>query len=257
VRALLGEYYASARLLGTRTGEMHAVLADPNGGPDFAPEPFTAADAQRLYEETRMQASDTFGLLRRRLHAMNPAAAADARAVLQLESQIFERLIALGDTSSTGAVRIRHHGDYHLGQVLYTGRDFMIVDFEGEPARPLTERRAKALAMRDVAGMLRSFQYAAYAALFGQVPGISPEAAESNRVEAWCAFWNAWIGAAFLRAYLDTARSFSYLSPQPAARRLLLDAFLLQKALYEVGYELNNRPEWVIIPLRGILNLLG
>jgi maltose alpha-D-glucosyltransferase / alpha-amylase len=96
-----------------------------------------------------------------------------------------------------------------------------------------------------------------YAALFGQVPGISPESAESNRVEAWCAFWNAWIGAAFLRAYLDTARSFSYLSPQPAARRLLLDAFLLQKALYEVGYELNNRPEWVRIPLRGILNLLA
>jgi trehalose synthase-fused probable maltokinase len=126
----------------------------------------------------------------------------------------------------------------------------MIVDFEGEPARPLTERRAKVLAMRDVAGMLRSFQYAAYAALFGQAPGTAS-------AEAWCAFWNAWIGAAFLRAYLDSARPFSYLSPQPAARRLALDAFLLQKAVYEVSYELNNRPDWVRIPLRGILSLVA
>jgi len=188
---------------------------------------------------------------------MNAEAAADARAVLEFEPRIFERLAALQDASSNGALRIRLHGDYHLGQVLYTGHDFMIVDFEGEPARPLTERRAKALAMRDVAGMLRSFQYAAYAALFGQVPGISPEAVESHRVERWSAFWTAWIGAAFLRAYLERARPFSYLSPQPAARRLTLDAFLLQKAVYEVSYELNNRPDWVRIPLRGILGLIA
>ena len=250
VRALLGEYYTAAQLLGTRTAEMHAALADPNGGPDFAPEPFTAADAKRLYEETRSQASGAFDLLRLMLPTMKAAAATDARAVLELEPQIFERLAALQDASSTGALRIRHHGDYHLGQVLYTGHDFMIVDFEGEPARPLTERRAKALAMRDVAGMLRSFHYAAYAALFGQVSGIAPD-------EAWCAFWNAWIGAAFLRAYLERARPFSYLSPQPAARRLTLDAFLLQKAVYEVSYELNNRPDWVRIPLRGILGLVA
>jgi trehalose synthase-fused probable maltokinase len=250
VRALLGEYYTSAQLLGTRTAEMHAALADPNGGPDFAPEPFTAADAARLSDETKTQASSAFDLLRLMLPTMNAAAAADARAVLRCEAQIFERLAALQSASSSGALRIRHHGDYHLGQVLYTGQDFMIVDFEGEPARPLTERRAKVLAMRDVAGMLRSFQYAAYAALFGQAPGTAS-------AEAWCAFWNAWIGAAFLRAYLDSARPFSYLSPQPAARRLALDAFLLQKAVYEVSYELNNRPDWVRIPLRGILSLVA
>jgi maltose alpha-D-glucosyltransferase/alpha-amylase len=257
VRRLLGDYYTAAQLLGTRTAEMHAALADPNGGPDFAPEPFTAADARSLYEETRAQASGAFNLMRLMLPTMNAAAAADARAVLQLESQIFKRLAALQNASSTGALRIRHHGDYHLGQVLYTGHDFMIVDFEGEPARPLTERRAKALAMRDVAGMLRSFQYAAYAALFGQVPGIPPESAESHSVEDWSAFWNAWIGAAFLRAYIDQARPFSYLSPDPASRRLTLDAFLLQKAVYEVSYELNNRPDWVRIPLRGILSLVA
>lgn len=256
-RALLGDYYTAAQLLGTRTAEMHAALADPNGGPDFAPEPFTAADAKSLYEETRTQTSGAFDLLRLMLPAMNEAVAADARAVLQFEPQIFERLADLQNASSTGALRIRHHGDYHLGQVLYTGRDFMIVDFEGEPARPLTERRAKALAMRDVAGMLRSFQYAAYAALFGQVPGISPESVAGNRVERWSAFWNLWTGATFLRAYIEQARPFAYLSPQPAARRLALDAFLLQKAVYEVSYELNNRPDWVRIPLRGILSLVA
>jgi maltose alpha-D-glucosyltransferase / alpha-amylase len=256
VCALLGDYYTSARLLGTRTAEMHVALADPNGGPDFAPEPFTAANARHLYEETRTQAIGAFDLLRRMLPVMHAAAVVDARAVLEREFQIFERLAALRDTSFTGALRIRHHGDYHLGQVLHTGHDFMIIDFEGEPARPLSERRAKALALRDVAGMLRSFQYAAYAALFGQVPGISPESAESHRVESWCAFWNAWIGAAFLRTYLDRAGPYSYLSPQPSARRLVLDAFLLQKAVYEVSYELNNRPDWVRIPLRGILSLV-
>jgi trehalose synthase-fused probable maltokinase len=257
VRALLGEYYVSARLLGTRTAEMHIALADSNGGPDFAPEPFTAADGRYLYEETSAQAVSGFDLLRRMLPAMSPAAAADARAVLEREPQVFERLAALRNTPSTGVVRIRHHGDYHLGQVLYTGNDFMIIDFEGEPARPLTERRAKTLAMRDVAGMLRSFQYAAYAVLFGQVPGISLESAESQRVEGWSAFWNAWISAAFLRTYLHRAASCSFLSPEPAARRLMLGAFLLQKAVYEISYELNNRPDWVRIPLRGILSLVA
>lgn len=257
VRAMLGDYYASAQLLGIRTAEMHIALADPNGGPDFAPEPFTQADARHLYHETSVQATGAFDLIRRVLPSMNGAAALDARAVLDRESLILERLAALRDTSSIGALRIRHHGDYHLGQVLYTGSDFMIIDFEGEPARPLSERRAKALAMRDVAGMLRSFQYAAYAALFGQVPGISPELAQSHRIEGWSAFWNSWIGAAFVQSYLSRAATHAHLCPEPAPRRLALDAFLLQKAVYEVNYELNNRPDWVRIPLRGILSLVA
>jgi len=257
VRVMLGEYYASARLLGTRTAEMHIALADPNGGPDFAPEPFTQADARHLYHETSVQATGAFDLLRRMLPSMKGAAALDARAVLEREPLISERLAALRDTSSFGALRIRHHGDYHLGQVLYTGNDFMIIDFEGEPARPLSERRAKALAMRDVAGMLRSFQYAAYAALFGQVPGISPELAQSHRIEGWSAFWNYWIGAAFVQSYLSRAATNTYLSTEPAARRLALGAFLLQKVVYEISYEFNNRPDWVRIPLRGILSLVA
>ncbi|MBV9404510.1 MAG: alpha-amylase, partial [Acidobacteriaceae bacterium] len=147
----------------------------------------------------------------------------------------------------------RFHGDYHLGQILYTGSDFLIIDFEGEPARPLSERRAKTLALRDVAGMLRSFQYAAYAALSAQPPGSSSDAA----IEAWAEWWVQWVSAIYQNAYFETANGSSFVSRNPEERRILLDAFLLQKALYEVAYELNNRPDWVRIPLRGILTLVS
>jgi maltose alpha-D-glucosyltransferase/alpha-amylase len=132
----------------------------------------------------------------------------------------------------------------------------MIIDFEGEPAKPLFERRAKSLALRDVAGMLRSFQYAAYAALFGQVAGVPTAQEDRSQVEAWAAVWNSWISATYLQGYFSTARSHPFLPATPDQNKTFLDAFLLQKALYEVAYELNNRPAWVQIPLRGILSLL-
>jgi maltose alpha-D-glucosyltransferase/alpha-amylase len=161
---------------------------------------------------------------------------------------VTERFSALGDQKIT-ASRIRIHGDYHLGQVLWTGSDFMIIDFEGEPARPLHERRTKALAMRDVAGMLRSFQYAAYSALFDR-------ASKSEGLERWADAWNMCVGAEYLKAYMRVADGSIFLPPDPEERRMVLDAFLLQKALYEVVYEMNNRPDWVRIPLHGILSLI-
>jgi maltose alpha-D-glucosyltransferase/alpha-amylase len=190
------------------------------------------------------------------LPKLSGAAASEARQVLDLKSEIGARFGALPNAAFPGLVRIRHHGDYHLGQLLFTGPDFMIIDFEGQPARPLAERRAKGLAMRDVAGMLRSFQYAAYTALFGQVSGVPQNAANAGEIESWAALWNAWIEAAYLQAYFDETRRVPYVPPDLPARRLLLDVFLLEKALYEVAYELDNRPTWVRIPLRGILGLL-
>jgi maltose alpha-D-glucosyltransferase/alpha-amylase len=145
--------------------------------------------------------------------------------------------------------RTRYHGDYHLGQVLFTGTDFMIIDFEGEPARPLRERRAKALALRDVAGMLRSFQYAAYAGLYGLVGGLPTDPESAEKISECSAFWYSEVS----RLYLDSYQQASGVH----ASGPLLNAFLLQKALYEVQYELNNRPAWVGIPLRGILSLIG
>ncbi len=253
---LLGEYVESADLLGRRTAEMHAALADAHGGPDFAPEPFTSADGLKLYEEMLGQADIAFELLRRKLAVLPDTAARDAGTLLRMEQRVTERFLPLRDQPITSE-RIRFHGDYHLGQVLYSGTDFMIIDFEGEPARPLSERRAKTLAMRDVAGMVRSFQYAAYSGAFGQVAGIPGQAEMAETVESWAMFWTACISARFLSAYFGAVNGLAFVSSNKEQRRVLFDSFLLQKALYEVAYELNNRPDWVRIPLRGILSLIS
>jgi trehalose synthase-fused probable maltokinase len=256
IRDLLGEYANSARLLGQRSAQMHAALTDENAEADFIPEPFTQADGEKLFQDLIAQADISFELMRRKLATLSGSSGEDARRLLRLESEITNRFEPLRE-ASVSTVRIRHHGDYHLGQVLYTGSDFMIIDFEGEPARTLQERRLKALAMRDVAGMIRSFQYAAFAALFGQVPGVPTEGPDAARVEAWAAFWTAWVSAVYLQTYFEEAKGLRSVPESDRERRLLLDAFLLQKALYELAYELNNRPDWVRIPLRGILSLIA
>jgi maltose alpha-D-glucosyltransferase/alpha-amylase len=234
----LGTYSDSAKLLGIRTAQMHTALASDKTNPDFAPEPFTSEDAKSLASEISRQATSTLALLETKLDALSITDQPLAQQVLNLKQRITQRFTALA-AISTSAKRIRYHGDYHLGQVLYTGSDFMIIDFEGEPARPLSERRAKALALRDVAGMLRSFQYAAYS-------GPSAELADS---------WFRQVSKLYLDAYLAEAGSQPFLPATPEQRTFFLNAFLLQKALYEVQYELNNRPAWVGIPLRGILSL--
>ncbi|MBV8550380.1 MAG: putative maltokinase [Acidobacteriaceae bacterium] len=254
-RGVLGDYLASAELLGKRTAQLHADLADPRGGPDFAPEPVTGHERQRVYEDMLGEARNSFETLRRKQPSLGGPAAESARQVLELEAEITARFFALRDFPLS-TLRIRHHGDYHLGQVLFTGEDFMIIDFEGEPARPLSERRSKALAVRDVAGMVRSFEYAAFAALFGQIEGVPSDAASLASVERWAAFWNSFISAAYLRSYFAESQNLPFVPASAEERRIQLDAFVLQKALYEVSYELNNRPDWVRIPLRGILTLM-
>jgi maltose alpha-D-glucosyltransferase/alpha-amylase len=145
------------------------------------------------------------------------------------------------------AARIRVHGDFHLGQILKTSSDFVIIDFEGEPARGFSERRIKRPALRDVAGMLRSFSYAAEA-------GVN--AAGAPELRGWSRFWVTCVSAAYLRSYLKTAGSASFVPRSPAEIEVLIRTLLLEKALYELRYELNSRPEMVGIPLRGILDLL-
>ncbi|HEY7212263.1 MAG TPA: putative maltokinase [Bryobacteraceae bacterium] len=255
IESLIGPYIASARLLARRTAEMHQALCDPDGGPDFAPEPFTTEERERLYRDLLGQSDIAFELLRRKQAVLTGSTAEAARQLLHIESRVSERFRAI-QQHEFQTVRIRHHGDYHLGQVLFTGRDFMIIDFEGEPARPLAERRAKAFALRDVAGMVRSFQYAAFSALFGQVPGVPAEIEPRRQIEAWAAAWNAYVSAAYLQSYFEAAAGAPFIPQTVVERRLMLDAFLLQKALYEVAYELNNRPDWLQIPLQGILGLM-
>ena len=149
--------------------------------------------------------------------------------------------------------RIRVHGDYHLGQVLYTGHDFVIIDFEGEPTRSLYERRLKRLALRDVAGMLRSFSYASQAALRGQQ--APPE--RLAELQAWARFWVDSVSAVFLKSYLSTAGAASWVPQNQEELELQVTTMLLEKALYELRYELNLRPDWVRIPMRGILDLVS
>jgi maltose alpha-D-glucosyltransferase / alpha-amylase len=253
VHQLMDAYLASVALLGRRTAEMHIALTDDEGGPDFAPEAFTSKDRERLERDLVAQADIAFELLRRKQAVLSGGTADAARRLLHMEDRVAERFAALKDYSIS-TVRIRHHGDYHLGQVLYTGRDFMIIDFEGEPARPLEERRAKALALRDVAGMVRSFQYAAFAALFEE---IQARRGAPDKLESAAAAWNAYAGATFLKVYFDASQHQPFVPADLRERRILLDAFLLQKALYELAYELNNRPDWLQIPLRGILSLIS
>jgi len=178
-----------------------------------------------------------------------------AAKVGALEGEIINRYKPLFQRNIS-ARRIRIHGDYHLGQVLWTGKDFVIIDFEGEPAVALSERLIKRSALRDVAGMIRSFHYAAYFGLEQQVERgrLSPE----NRAtyEPWARFWNLAVSASFLRAYLKALGSSEILPSTSEERRMVLQAYLLNKAIYEIGYELNNRPAWLKIPLQGVLHLL-
>jgi len=150
-------------------------------------------------------------------------------------------------------MRVRCHGDFHLGQVLFTGRDFVIIDFEGEPSRPIAERRLKRSPLRDVAGMLRSFSYAAATKLNSDE--FRPEDAAFLR--AWAAFWNLWVSVSYLKGYFSAVRGALFMPKSRAEVSLMLDIYLLEKAAYELGYELNNRPDWVSVPLEGILEIIG
>ena len=253
---LLGDYAESATLLGIRTAQMHAALATGSIQRDFVPAHFTESDARHLSDEIAAQAQSSLNLLREKILALSDSDKQLATAVLSLEARLQQRFRALSSIT-TSAKRIRYHGDYHLGQILYTGSDFMIIDFEGEPARPLSERRQKALALRDVAGMLRSFHYAAFGGINGLIPKLQTSAIAPNRLAEDALFWYKEVSKLYLDAYFAESKSQPFLPSTTEQRNFFLDAFLLQKALYEVQYELNNRPTWVGIPLRGILSLIG
>jgi maltose alpha-D-glucosyltransferase / alpha-amylase len=250
---LLGATYPErVRQLGQRTAEMHLALASDRTDPAFKPEPFSALYQRSVYQSMRNGLRRTFQLLAKQKKNLSGDALADAETMLGREKEILDRMARVMGRK-IAAEKIRIHGDYHLGQVLDIGRDFVIIDFEGEPAKPISERRLKRSALRDVAGMLRSFHYAAFTALVHQnevrdvdIPTAAP----------WADLWYQAISRTFLGSYLSTAGSAAFLPKEPAEFALLLDAYLLDKAVYEVAYELNNRPDWIRVPLRGIAQIL-
>jgi maltose alpha-D-glucosyltransferase/alpha-amylase len=248
----IGGYLDSARLLGRRTAELHAALSSDPTDSAFAPERITPLDHRSIYQSISGLSMRALDLLRSQMGRLPADAKDEARGVLDLESRISAMLKSFLARRLT-TTRIRIHGDYHLGQVLYTGHDFVIIDFEGEPTRTLYERRLKRLAMRDVAGMLRSFSYAAQAALRSQDVAIDKHA----EMSVWARYWADSVSAVFLRSYLTTAGSASWVPQNQDDLELQLTTMLLEKALYELRYELNLRPDWVRIPLRGILDLVA
>ena len=247
-----GGYLALVRMLGVRTGELHAALAKPSADPAFYPVPVTAADVTEWVKSVRAAVTATLDLLQRRAPALPASTRADVSHVLDARAAILARIDSLSPETGSG-VRIRIHGDYHLGQVLVVQNDFVITDFEGEPARTLAERRAKQSPMKDVAGMLRSFDYALSSALL-RTEGTSDETRALR--ERLGAEWLRETIDTFIEGY-DKAAHAGGLPGAAEQRRGLLELFLFEKAAYEVNYELENRPNWLRVPLRGILQLLG
>ncbi|SDF35687.1 maltose alpha-D-glucosyltransferase [Limimaricola pyoseonensis] len=239
-----------AGTLGTRTAQMHRALAHPTDDPAFASEPLEGADLATLCDEVR---AETVAMLDRLkgLRDLPERAAEHARQILERRDALIARIDAVSRMTPSGR-RTRIHGDYHLGQVLMAQNDVMIIDFEGEPRRSLEERRAKTSALRDVAGMLRSLDYAAQSALrWAEGSGV-----DRDEAEAVLKAWHEGAVRDFMNAYHETiAGSPAHPSDENFARALL-DLFLIQKAVYEVGYELASRPAWVDIPLSGLLDLI-
>jgi maltose alpha-D-glucosyltransferase/alpha-amylase len=257
----LGPVVEWAELLGRRTSELHQALADDRGDPAFTAESTTGLDRRGTYQAMRSLTTRTLGLLRRRqrgLEEQAPAAVELAAELLDRDAELLDRFEKVRTAAIDGA-RIRLHGDLHLGQLLFTGRDVVFLDFEGEPLRSIGERRLKGPALRDVAGMLRSFHYASRAALRTELEkGTLPDHPSQRAAAAtWGDAWYRWTASRFLAGYAAVAERSDLLPSTEEGSSALLDALLLEKAVYELGYELENRPTWVDIPLTGILQQLG
>ncbi|HZO16899.1 MAG TPA: maltose alpha-D-glucosyltransferase [Polyangiaceae bacterium] len=246
----IGTYAELAALLGTRTAELHLALGAASDDAAFAPEAFSQLYQRSIYQSARAVLRQTLILLTKQKRELKKSLQPLAKRVVDHRSEL-DTMLRRVVGPKMDALRIRVHGDYHLGQVLYTGKDFIIIDFEGEPTRSLGERRVKRSPLRDVAGMLRSFDYVATAALLGT--SLRPE--DVKALTPWAHAWTKWTSVRFLRSYLDVIGQTGLL-PHDEDAATLLEFYLIEKCIYELAYELNNRPDWVKIPLRGLDQLL-
>ncbi|MGA8090624.1 MAG: maltose alpha-D-glucosyltransferase [Terracidiphilus sp.] len=258
------ETMVASALLGRRTAEMHIALSSPSSDPAFMPEPCSHDDLQADALQIESQIRSALEALKLRLSSLDESAADDAGLLLSKRLELFDRSRSIVNLAAAGQ-RIRIHGDYHLGQTLRTGTahgatgngDFILLDFEGEPARPLSQRRRKQSPLKDVAGMLRSFSYVAFAGLneYELNTARSTQTSATTSLGTWSQAWQRLASAEFLQAYHETIQRKPELLSSPSETQTLLEAFVLEKALYELQYELNNRLTWVHIPLAGILTL--
>jgi len=250
---LEGPVAERAHLLGIRTGEMHLALASGVKFPNFKPEEYSLHYQRSLFAGLQSLVRGTFQSQSRNLKKLPEDVRHEAEDVLAMKEEILS-LFKNIYKKKIDVVKIRIHGDFHLGQVLFTGKDFVITDFEGEPARSYSERRLKRSPLRDVAGMIRSFHYAAYGGLFldNQIRNE-----DINKLIPYAEQWYHYMSGFFMKAYLETVKGSAFIPKSKEDMNTLMTTFLLEKAIYELNYELNNRPDWVIIPLRGIKSLVG
>jgi maltose alpha-D-glucosyltransferase/alpha-amylase len=241
-----------AAILGRRTAEMHAALASGERSAAFSPEPFTDRDADALAARMAADAVRTLTRLEAQLEAVPASVKPQVKTLLESKETLANRIRRVA-TATGGSIRTRVHGDFHLGQVLAADGDFIIIDFEGEPTRTLAERRAKQSPLKDVAGMLRSFGYAAnitWLSIAETRPDSSAQLAERARQ------WEESVARAFLSAYRETIADIRVVPAADDEFDRLLDAFILEKVLYELDYELASRPHWIRIPLLSLLRIL-
>ena len=251
---MIGEFYLEmVEKLAERTAGMHIALGSLEAEPEFAPEPFTSLYQRSIYQAMTEQVKRNMIFLREVMPKVPESARELADELLSREKEILDQFEPIRK-EKIDTVKIRIHGDYHLGQVLYTGNDFVILDFEGEPARSLSERKIKRSVYRDLAGMLRSFDYAAFNVLLNN-PTIRPE--DRKVLQPWAELWSFYVGQHFIDVYTGLTKDKSLIPADARQRELLLRSYLMNKAVYELNYELNNRPEWAAIPMNGILRLIG
>ncbi|NEP16727.1 MAG: maltose alpha-D-glucosyltransferase [Leptolyngbya sp. SIO4C1] len=251
---LIGTYLANIQLLGQRTAEFHKALASATEAA-FAPEPFSSFHQRSIYQYNRNLTGRVFLLLKEKLSTLPEDLRPLAQTVVDYQQTYLERFRQLLDHKIT-ALRIRYHGDYHLGQALYTGKDFLLIDFEGEATRNVSERRMKRSPLRDVAAMLQSIHYAAVYGLRNEIDSgvIHPEQVE--RMAQWAQFWETWVSAAFLHGYFETAQQQAFLPKTEQEIKVLLNNYLLSRAVYDVGYKLNRRSKEIEVPLQRLLTFV-
>jgi maltose alpha-D-glucosyltransferase/alpha-amylase len=256
VAEALGTFPASIELLARRTAELHLVLASDTEREEFVPEPYGFLYQRSVYQSLRDTVRRVMRKVRRALPGLPLGVQGAGSELLAREQEVLSHIEEFRERKIE-SIRTRHHGDYHLGQVLFTGKDFIIIDFEGEPTRSPAERLTKRSPLRDVSGMLRSFHYAAVSMLLEELEAGTLSAADAGHLEAWSRVWCLSVSRCFLRAYLATAKNAPFVPDDAAELRLLLNIFILEKALYEVAYEIDHRPAWLGVSLHGIRDVLA
>ena len=249
---VLSTYLVNIKLLGQRTAELHLAFASDHETPEFKPEPFTSLYQRSIYQYARNLTGQVFLALRNALHWIDDPLV--AREVLELYQPCLDRFRTILDVKIT-AMRTRYHGDYHLSQALYTGKDFLLIDFEGNTARSLSDRRMKRSPLRDVAGMLQSISDASTIALNNEISTAEFAPDQLEKMKQWAAAWKHWVSKTFLDSYLEAARQDSFLPQNDEELQRLLDHYLLEKAIFDLGKALNDRSPHLEIAMHRILEL--